>query len=118
MKKRKKKFARCEEQLCSRRSLVEERRCLCVESSGCRSSLSLTFMHSCTNGVDIVHESSSCVSVDILAHSCCDLEVHVEFLNVVVVCVRHVTPSQYMQSSLPFLQVSPRIPHRQGFRPH
>lgn len=72
-------------------------------------------MHSCTYDVDIVHESSSHVSVDILAHSCCDLEVHVEFL---VVCVRHVTPSQYMQRSLPFLQASPRIPHRQGFRPH
>lgn len=70
-------------------------------------------MHSCTYDVDIVHESSSRVSVDILAHSCCDLEVHVEFLN-----VRHVTLSRYMHYSLPFLQVSPRIPHRQGFRPH
>lgn len=113
MKKRKKKLCGCED----RRSLVAERRFLCVESSGCRSSLSLTFTHSCTYDVDIVHESSARVPVDILAHSCCDLEVHVEFLNLVV-CVRHVTPSQYMQCSLPFLQVSPRIPHRQGFRPH
>lgn len=65
--------------------------CSCIASLSCKRPR--------TRSVDMLHESS-CVDVDILAHSCCDLEVHVEL------------------RSLPFLQVSPLILHRQGFRAH
>ena len=73
---------------------------------------SLSFLHCCTCDLDLLHESSF-LCFDILAHSCCDLEVHVEELN--TLCLRMSTCAQY---NGPFLQVSPLIPHRQGFRPH
>lgn len=73
---------------------------------------SLSCLHCCTCDLDLLHESSF-LCFDILAHSCCDLEVHVEELN--TLCLRLSTCAQY---DGPFLQVSPLIPHRQGFRPH
>lgn len=72
---------------------------------------SLSCLHCCTRDLDPLHESSL-LCYDILAHSCCDLEVHVEVLN--TLCFRLSTCAQY---NGPFLQVSPLIPHRQGFRP-
>uniref|UniRef100_A0A8C4F7G7 adenosylmethionine decarboxylase n=1 Tax=Dicentrarchus labrax TaxID=13489 RepID=A0A8C4F7G7_DICLA len=73
---------------------------------------SLSCLRCCTCDLDLLHESSF-LCFDILAHSCCDLEVHVEELN--TLCLRLSTCAQY---DGPFLQVSPLIPHRQGFRPH
>lgn len=73
---------------------------------------SLSCLHCCSCDLDLLHESSF-LCLDILAHSCCDLEVHVEELN--TLCSRLSTCAQY---DGPFLQVSPLIPHRQGFRPH
>ncbi len=73
---------------------------------------SLSCLHCCTCDLVLLHESSF-LCFDILAHSCCDLEVHVEELN--TLCLRLSTCTQY---NGPFLQVSPLIPHRQGFRPH
>lgn len=73
---------------------------------------SLSCLHCCTCDLDLLHESSF-LCFDILAHSCCDLEVHVEELN--TLRSRLSTCAQY---NGPFLQVSPLIPHRQGFRPH
>lgn len=72
---------------------------------------SLSCLH-CTCDLDLLHESSF-LCFDILAHSCCDIEVHVEELN--TLRLRLSTRAQY---NGPFLQVSPLIPHRQGFRPH
>lgn len=60
-----------------------------------------------------LHESSS-LCFAILAHSCCDLEVHVEELC--RLCFRPSTSAT--RSKGPFLQVSPLILHRQGFRAH
>lgn len=73
---------------------------------------SLSCLHCCTRDLDLPHESSV-LCVDILAHSCCDLEVHVEELNML-----RSRQSTHAQRNGPFLQVSPLIPHRQGFRPH
>lgn len=73
---------------------------------------SLSCLHCCNCDLDLLHESSF-LCFDILAHSCCDLEVHVEELN--TLCLRLSTCARY---DGPFLQVSPLIPHRQGFRPH
>lgn len=73
---------------------------------------SLSCLHCCTCDLDLLHDGSF-LCFDILAHSCCDLEVHVEELN--TLCLRLSTSTQY---NGPFLQVSPLIPHRQGFRPH
>lgn len=76
-------------------------------------SSSLSCLHCGTCNLDILHESSS-LCFAILAHSCCDLEVHVEEL--IRLSFR---PSTYAtQYNGPFLQVSPLILHRQGFRPH
>jgi len=72
----------------------------------------LSCLHCCTCDLDLLHESSF-LCFDILAHSCCDLEVHVEELN--TLCLG---PSTCALSNRPFLKVSPLIPHRQGFRPH
>lgn len=95
-------------------------RCCCrrLEFSGAdavaipRLTSSLSCLHCCSCDLDLLHESSF-LCFDILAHSCCDLEVHVEELN--TLCSRLFTCAQY---DGPFLQVSPLIPHRQGFRPH
>lgn len=65
--------------------------------------------------LDILHESSF-LCLDILAHSCCDLEVHVEELN--TLRLRIFAPAPRAHRCGPFLQVSPLIPHRQGFRAH
>ncbi|MED6258710.1 hypothetical protein ATANTOWER_011278 [Ataeniobius toweri] len=73
---------------------------------------SLSCLHCCNCDLSLLHESSS-LCLDILAHSCCDPEVHVEELN--THCSRLSICTQYTG---PFLQVSPLIPHRQGFRPH
>lgn len=73
----------------------------------------------CTFNLALLHESSP-VRVDILAHSCCDLEVHVEELQQLGLGRwgrgRESHPPFRRRS--PFLQVSPLIPHRQGFRAH
>lgn len=74
---------------------------------------SLNCLHCCTCDLDLLHESSS-LCFDILAHSCCDVEVHVEELNTLFSRLS-TCAAQY---DGPFLQVSPLIPHRQGFRPH
>uniref|UniRef100_A0AAY5K248 adenosylmethionine decarboxylase n=1 Tax=Esox lucius TaxID=8010 RepID=A0AAY5K248_ESOLU len=76
---------------------------------------SLNRMHCCTYNLDLLHESSF-LCLDILAHSCCDLEVHVEELN--KLCSRLFSLAPYAQCRGPFLQVSSLIPHRQGFRAH
>uniref|UniRef100_A0AAZ3PG13 adenosylmethionine decarboxylase n=2 Tax=Oncorhynchus TaxID=8016 RepID=A0AAZ3PG13_ONCTS len=65
-------------------------------------------LNCCTYNLDLLHESSL-LCLDILAHSCCDLEVHVEDLN--TLCL-------LLASLASLLQVSPLIPHRQGFRSH
>lgn len=69
---------------------------------------SLNCMRCCTYNLALLHESSF-LCLDILAHSCCDLEVHVEDLN--TLCL-------LLASLASLLQVSPLIPHRQGFRSH
>lgn len=77
------------------------------------SSSSLSCLHCCTRDLDLPHESST-LCFDILAHSCCDVEVHVEELQAPFPRLS-TRAAQYLGS---FLQVSPLIPHRQGFRPH
>lgn len=86
--------------------------CVVTTAGPCFSS-SLSCLHCCTCDLDLLHESSF-LCFDILAHSCCDLEVHVEELN--TLCLRLSTCAAQFDG--PFLQVSPLIPHRQGFRPH
>lgn len=76
-------------------------------------SSSFSCLHRASCNLDILHEISS-LCFAILAHSCCDLEVHVEELN--RLCFRPSTSAT--QSNGPFLQVSPLILHRQGFRAH
>jgi len=92
------------------------RRRRCSELPGGAEVSSLTSSLSClrcrTCDLDLLHESSF-LCLGNLAHSCCDLEVHVEELN--TLCLTLSTCAQYKG---PFLQVSPLIPHRQGFRPH
>lgn len=85
------------------------------EATGLSLTSSLNCMHYCTYDLDLLHESSF-LCLDILAHSCCDLEVHVEELN--TLCLRLSTCAPCAQYIGPFLQVSPLIPHRQGFRAH
>lgn len=76
-------------------------------------SSSFSCLHCASCKLDILHERSS-LCFAILAHSCCDLEVHVEELN--RLCFRPSTSAT--QSNGPFLQVSPLVLHRQGFRAH
>lgn len=73
---------------------------------------SLNCLHCCTRYLDLLHESSS-PRFDILAHLCRDFEAHVEELNTL-----RLRPPACFQRGRPFLQVSPLILHRQGFRPH
>lgn len=122
-KKRKKKGARTGLTPCGRLSSAESNpvlRC-CLGSPGSETASgpsltpSLKCMHCCTHDLELLHESSF-LCLDILAHSCCDLEVHVEELN--TLCLRLSTHAPCAQYSGPFLQVSPLIPHRQGFRAH
>lgn len=77
------------------------------------SSSSLSCLHCCTCDLDLPHESST-LCFDILAHSCCDVEVHVEELQAPFPRLS----TRAAQYHGPYLQVSPLIPHRQGFRPH
>lgn len=81
--------------------------------SPCPAPSSLSCLHCCTRDLDLPHESST-LCFDILAHSCCDVEVHVEELQAQFPWLS-TCGAQYHG---PFLQVSPLIPHRQGFRPH
>lgn len=76
-------------------------------------SFSFSCLHCATCNLNILHESSS-LCFAILAHSCCDLEVHVEEVN--RLCLRPSTSAT--QYNGPFLQVSPLILNRQGFRAH
>jgi len=120
---------------------------LCVEVLGCNennnnstqakrfsfplSSLNCTPPTTCTYDLAVLHESSPPVCVDtLLAHSCCGLEVHEEelqrlgsgrwrgrgpgLLRAPPPVRRHGHPHPHGR----FLQVSPLIPHRQGFRAH
>lgn len=92
MRKRRKKAAGALSPRCCHRHCSEFRHCSCIAS--------LSRNRPRTPSVAMLHESSRRVCLDLLAHSCCDLEVHVEL------------------RSLPFLQVSSLILHRQGFRAH
>lgn len=85
------------------------------EATGPSLTASLNCMLCCTHDLELLHESSF-LCLDILAHSCCDLEVHVEELN--TLCLRLPTCAPRAQCAGSFLQVSPHIPHRQGFRAH
>lgn len=90
-----------------------------AESPRCNHSvIILNCMHYYIKELDILHECSL-LCLGILCHSCCEIEVHVEKI---LYCMKlHNTcknKSVWFMRSVIFLQVSPKIPHRQGFRPH
>lgn len=78
----------------------------------------LKCMHYYIKELDILHECSL-LCLDILCHSCCEIEVHVEknfyCMKLYNTCENN---SIWFMHSVIFLQVSSKIPHRQGFRPH
>lgn len=77
----------------------------------------LNCMHYYIKELDILHECSL-LCLGILCHSCCEIEVHVEenfyYMKLYNTCDNN---SIWFMHSIIFLQVSPKIPHRQGFRP-
>lgn len=78
----------------------------------------LNCMHYYIKELDILHDSSL-LCLGILCHSCCEIEVHVEktfyYTKLYNTCENN---SIWFTHSVIFLQVSSKIPHRQGFRPH
>lgn len=81
-------------------------------------SMSLNCIHYYIKELDNLHECSL-LCVDIQCHSCCEVEVHVE--KVTTYSTRFYNSCKNAPRStrsIVFLQVSPKIPHRQGFRPH
>ena len=78
----------------------------------------LNCMHYYIKELDILHECSL-LCLGILCHSCCKIEVHVEkafyYMKLYNTCENN---SIWFTHSVIFLQVSSKIPHRQGFRPH
>lgn len=79
---------------------------------------SLTCNHYYIKELGNLHECSL-LCVGILCHSCCEIEVHVEKLNAYCTRLYHNCKNAHSSTdSIGFLQVSPKIPHRQGFRPH
>lgn len=89
------------------------------ESPRCNHSIIiLNCMHYYIKELDILHDCSL-LCLGILCHSCCELEVHVEknfyCMRLYNTCKNN---SIRIMHSVIFLQVSPKIPHRQGFRPH
>lgn len=89
-----------------------------AESPRCNDSvIILNCMHYYIKELDILHECSL-LCLGILCHSCCEIEVHVEknfyYVNLYNTCDKN--SIRFMHSVI-FLQVSSKIPHRQGFRP-
>lgn len=89
-----------------------------AESPRCNHSIIiLNCMHYYIKKLDNLHECSL-LCLGILCHSCCEIEVHVEKSYY----MRHYNTwkndSNRIMRNTVFLQVSPKIPHRQGFRPH
>ena len=90
-----------------------------AESPRCNDSvIILNCMHYYIKELDILHECSL-LCLGILCHSCCEIEVHVEktfyYMKLYNTCENN---SIRFTHSVIFLQVSSKIPHRQGFRPH
>lgn len=87
-----------------------------AKSPRCNHSIIFNCMHYYIKNLDILHECSL-LCLGILFHSCCETEMHVEKLY----CMKLYNScknSDRITCSIIFLQVSKKIPHRQGFRPH
>lgn len=68
--------------------------------------------------LETLHECSL-LCLGILCHSCCDVEVHVgKNFDYIKRCDTRENNSFWFLHRVTFLQVSSKIPHRQGFRPH
>lgn len=74
-------------------------------------------MHYYIKELDILHECSL-LCLGTLCHSCCEIEVHVEKSYCMELNNTCKNDSGRITHSVVFLQVSPKISHRQGFRPH
>jgi len=89
-----------------------------VESPRCNHSITiLNCMHYYIKELDILHECSL-LCLGTLRHSCCEIEVHVEKSYCMKLYNTCKNNAGRITHSIVFLQVSPKIPHRQGFRPH
>lgn len=75
-------------------------------------------MHFYINKLDILHECSL-LCLCFLSYFCCEAEMHAEktfyYMKPCNTCENN---SIWFTHSVIFLQVSSKIPHRQGFRPH
>lgn len=70
----------------------------------------------CNKTLDILHECSF-LCLDMLGHSCCGIEVHVEQSR--AYCLQLYNNCKVRNVwYVDFLQLTPKILHRQGFRPH
>lgn len=88
-----------------------------AESPRCNDSvIILNCMHYYIKELDILHECSL-LCLGILCHSCGETEMHVEknfyYMKLYNICDNSI----WFMHSVMFLQVSSKIPHRQGFRP-
>lgn len=88
-----------------------------AESPRCNDSvIILNCMHYYIKELDILHECSL-LCLGILCHSCGETEMHVEknfyYMKLYNICDNSI----WFMHSVLFLQVSSKIPHRQGFRP-
>lgn len=89
-----------------------------AESTRCNDSvIILNCMHYYIKELDILHECSL-LCLGNLCHSCCEIEVHVEKNFYYMKLFNTYDNSIWFMHSVIFLQVSSKIPHRQGFRPH
>lgn len=70
----------------------------------------------CNKELDILHECSF-LCLGMLGHSCCDIEVHVEQFSAYCLQLYNTCKVRNVRY-VGFLQVTPKILHRQGFRPH
>lgn len=75
----------------------------------------MNFMHYVMD-LDIVHECSL-FGLAMLGHSCCETELHVGKTHFYCMTFCSTCNSQIIFNVV-FLQMSPKIPHRQGFRAH
>lgn len=88
-----------------------------AESPRCNHSIIFNCMHYYNRVLDILHEHSL-LCLDILFHFCCETEAHVETFYCMRLYSIYKNNSNRFTCNIVFLQVSPKIPHRQGFRPH
>lgn len=73
-------------------------------------------IHSYIMEIDILHECSFFCLI-MLGHSCCETELHVGKTHFYCMAFCNTCNGKII-FILVFLQVSPKIPHRQGFRAH